>query len=173
MLDIRTLIMTICRGKSSDAFCPRSLHTSRHGICCSAPLYWKFDLSYEWAALGNLGRSKCLKLCLDGAIMSYVKLAMMSGGAEICGVSVDDVRHDVMAIMLTDTIECQLVKKLCRFTIEVNGHSCVFQIEGKSGIRRKTYLDGVGGRLPTNYWSFEEVGHTDEARKNSKIYFQQ
>lgn len=30
--------------------------------------------------IGHLGRSKCLKLCLDGAIMSYVKLAMMSGG---------------------------------------------------------------------------------------------
>ena len=36
---------------------------------------------------------------------------------------------------------------------------------GKGGIRRKTYLDNVGGRVPTNFWPFSETGHTDEAKK--------
>lgn len=40
-----------------------------------------------------------------------------------------------------------------------------FTKNGKGGIRRKTYLENVGDRLPTNFWSYDEVGHTDEAKK--------
>lgn len=36
---------------------------------------------------------------------------------------------------------------------------------GKGGIRRKVYLDSVGGRISTNFYPFSEVGHTDEAKK--------
>lgn len=36
---------------------------------------------------------------------------------------------------------------------------------GVGGIRRKTYLDNVGGKLPTNFWPYSDVGHTDEAKK--------
>lgn len=32
-------------------------------------------------------------------------------------------------------------------------------------MRRKVYLDNVGGRIATNYWPYEETGHTDEAKK--------
>lgn len=41
----------------------------------------------------------------------------------------------------------------------------------KSGIRRKTYLEGVGGKLPTNLWLYSDVGHTDEAAKTLKAIF--
>ena len=40
-----------------------------------------------------------------------------------------------------------------------------FTNKGKGGIRRKVYLDSVGGRIATNYWPYEETGHTDEAKK--------
>lgn len=46
-----------------------------------------------------------------------------------------------------------------------------FTRNGKGGIRRKTYLDSVGGRLPTNFWPYSEVGHTDEAKKELKAIF--
>lgn len=39
------------------------------------------------------------------------------------------------------------------------------------GIARKTYLDDVGGRLPTNFWPFSECGHTDEAKKELQKLF--
>src|SRR5699024_9519708 len=46
-----------------------------------------------------------------------------------------------------------------------------FSNRGKSGIRRKTYLEGVGGKLPTNLWLYSDVGHTDEAAKTLKAIF--
>ena len=42
---------------------------------------------------------------------------------------------------------------------------------GQGGIARKTYHDSVGGKLPTNLWPYEEVGHTDEAKKEVKALF--
>ena len=36
---------------------------------------------------------------------------------------------------------------------------------GKGGIRRKTYLENVGGKPPTNLWLYTDTGHTDEAKK--------
>ncbi|MBQ1510381.1 MAG: site-specific DNA-methyltransferase, partial [Selenomonadaceae bacterium] len=36
---------------------------------------------------------------------------------------------------------------------------------------RKTYLDKVGDKPPTNNWPFEEVGHTDEAKKEGMAIF--
>lgn len=42
---------------------------------------------------------------------------------------------------------------------------------GKGGIRRKTYIDSVEGKPPTNYWPYADVGHTDEAAKIVKAIF--
>ena len=38
-------------------------------------------------------------------------------------------------------------------------------------IVRKTYLDNVGGKLPTNFWPFTDAGHTDEAKKEVMAIF--
>lgn len=46
-----------------------------------------------------------------------------------------------------------------------------FTKSGKGGIARKTYLDNVGGKLPTNFWPFKETGHTDEAKKEMLSIF--
>ena len=46
-----------------------------------------------------------------------------------------------------------------------------FSNNGKGGVRRKTYLSEVGGRLPTNFWPFSETGHTDEAKKEMLAIF--
>ena len=46
-----------------------------------------------------------------------------------------------------------------------------FTKDGYGGIRRKTYLDNVGGKLPTNFWAYSDVGHTDEAKKEVKSLF--
>lgn len=35
----------------------------------------------------------------------------------------------------------------------------------------ETYLENVGGRLPTNFWPFSETGHTDEVKKGNAGYF--
>ena len=46
-----------------------------------------------------------------------------------------------------------------------------FTQNGKGGIRRKTYIDSVEGKPPTNYWTYSDVGHTDEAAKTLKAIF--
>lgn len=90
--------------------------------------------------------------------------------ASICGVSADVVRAGVRAIVLAESMEESSSK--ARGVLE-NGPwpRFFFTKGGMGGIARKTYLDAVGGRLPTNFWPFSEVGHTDEAAKELKALF--
>ena len=84
--------------------------------------------------------------------------------AEICGVSAEEVKKNIPAIILSKPLteakkEAQTVYK------EGNWPRFFFTSGGKGGIRRKTYLSGLKGKKATNFWSFTEVGHTDEAKK--------
>lgn len=90
--------------------------------------------------------------------------------AEVCGLQVGEVRLGVKAIMLAQSIE-----ESRRIAQHVQGTGpwprFYFTRNGKGGIARKTYLDSVGGRLPTNFWPHTEAGHTDEAKKELKAIF--
>lgn len=90
--------------------------------------------------------------------------------AEVCGVTNDKVRGGVMAIVLKDSLEiahdkAEKIYKNCtlpEFYFTKNGHGT---------LSRKAYIDNVGGRPVTNFWSFEETGHTDEASRLLKTIF--
>ncbi len=90
--------------------------------------------------------------------------------AEVCGVSTEDVRKGVMGIMLSDPLD---VAKENAKRILQRGQwpRFYFTNGGNGGIRRKTYIDSVEGKTPTNYWPYAEVGHTDEAAKIVKAIF--
>lgn len=90
--------------------------------------------------------------------------------AEVCGVSVSEVREGVKGIVLAQSVE---ESRALASEIQKTGPwpRFYFTRNGKGGIRRKTYIDSVGGRLPTNYWPYSEVGHTDEAKKEIKAIF--
>lgn len=90
--------------------------------------------------------------------------------AIVCGVSPNEVRKDVMGIVLSDSLEISSVQAQ---KVYERGQwpRFFFTKGGKGGIRRKTYLENVGGRLPTNLWPYEEVGHTDEAKKQLLAIF--
>ena len=155
--------------KSSDAFAPGA--STHPGMVYAVQHPFTGSLIYptngrHWA----FGQEQVLEIMLGWGNYELRQIGDDERRAEICGVSVDDVRHDVMAIMLTDTIDVARKKALQIYDRGKWPLLC-FSNRGKSGIRRKTYLDGVGGRLPTNYWSFEEVGHTDEAAKTLKSIF--
>lgn len=84
--------------------------------------------------------------------------------AEVCGTSIDDVRKGVMGIVLSKSLEesaaqATLVYKRGQWP------KFYFTKGGKGGIRRKTYLENVGGKPPTNLWLYTDTGHTDEAKK--------
>ncbi len=84
--------------------------------------------------------------------------------AEICGVSPKDVRSGVMGIVLTRPLE-ESKKQAQAIYKRGQWPKFYFTKNGQGGVRRKIYLDSVGGKLPTNFWPYAEVGHTDEAKK--------
>jgi adenine-specific DNA-methyltransferase len=90
--------------------------------------------------------------------------------AEICGVSVDEIRKNIKGIVLKHDLNTSR-KKAKEIYNKGPWPKYFFTKGGLGGIRRKTYITEVEGKIPTNYWSFDEVGHTDEAKKELKDIF--
>ena len=90
--------------------------------------------------------------------------------AEVCGVSSNEVRKDVMGIVLKQDLESSRYKAQAVYD-RGQWPRFYFTSGGRGGIRKKTYINEVEGRLVTNLWPFMEVGHTDEAKKELKEIF--
>ena len=90
--------------------------------------------------------------------------------AAVCGVPESEVRKGVQAIVLSKSLEESAVRAK---EVYKRGQwpRFFFTKGGKGGIARKTYLENVGGKLPTNFWPFSETGHTDEAKKEMLAIF--
>lgn len=82
--------------------------------------------------------------------------------ARICGISADEVRPNVMAIVLKESLE--ISKKKAQIVYE-RGQWPKYYFTSLGNISRKTYLGDVGGRVSTNFWPFSEVDNTDGAKK--------
>ena len=95
--------------------------------------------------------------------------------AAVCGCAVEEVRKDVCGIVLTDSLEEARNHAMAVYEAGLSKEKpwprFYFTNGGKGGIARKTYLENVGGRLPTNLWPYEESGHTDEAKKELMSLF--
>lgn len=90
--------------------------------------------------------------------------------ANICGIDANEVRKDIKGIVLKNSLvdskkQAEAVLKRGQWP------RFYFTKNGKGGIRRKTYLDNVEGKMVTNLWPYAEVGHTDEAKKELKTLF--
>lgn len=90
--------------------------------------------------------------------------------AQICGISVEEVRKDVAAIMLKHPTEETFKAAQERYE-KGNWPRLYFTGGGRGGMRLKRYLDSMDGKMPTNLWPYTEVGHTDEAKKHLKSMF--
>ena len=90
--------------------------------------------------------------------------------ASICGVHNSQVKTGVKAILLSRPLD---KSRATAQTVLDRGPwpRFFFTKNGMGGIARKTYIDDVGGRLPTNFWPFSECGHTDEAKKELQKLF--
>ena len=84
--------------------------------------------------------------------------------AEVCGISDEDVRREVKGIVLSESLTESSAKAKAIYE-RGQWPRFYFTKNGLGGIRRKTYLENVGGRVPTNLWQYSETGHTDEAKK--------
>ena len=90
--------------------------------------------------------------------------------ADVCGVPQEKVRNDVCAIVLSCSLE-ESKRSAERVYKRGQWPRFFFTKNGLGGIARKTYLDSVGGKPPTNLWLHSDTGHTDEAAKIIKGIF--
>ena len=90
--------------------------------------------------------------------------------AAVCGVGIDEIKKNVKAILLSVPI-CK-AKTMAR-SILARGQwpRFYFGSDGTGKIARKTYLQSVGGVAPQNLWLHQDVGHTDEAKKEILALF--
>ena len=155
--------------KSSDAFAPDSV--AHQGMVYGVQHPFTGEMIYptagrHWA----LGQDQVLKIMNEWSQYEARNISDEEKRAKICGISKDEVRTDVKALMLTKPLAESMADAQARYDAGKWPILC-FANRGNSGIRRKTYIDNVGGKLPTNFWPYEEVGHTDEAKKELKSLF--
>lgn len=87
----------------------------------------------------------------------------------ICGVD-SKVPESIPAIMLKN--DCEDTYKNAQEIYDKGTWALLyFTSKGKGGLACKRYLEDVGGKLATNLWLYDEVGHTDEASKQLKAIF--
>lgn len=90
--------------------------------------------------------------------------------AEVCGIAAGDVKQNVLGLVVSKPFDearadAQAVMDRGQWP------RFYFTRGGLGGVRRKTYLDSVGGLLPTNLWPYDVAGHTDEAKKEVRAIF--
>ena len=90
--------------------------------------------------------------------------------ARVCGVPADEVKPGVLGLVLAKPLEEAQADARAVYE-RGQWPRFYFTKGGEGGVRRKTYLDSVGGLLPTNFWSYEVAGHTDEAKKEIRAIF--
>lgn len=90
--------------------------------------------------------------------------------ALVCGVAENEIREGVKAIVLSESLQ-ESKKKAAAVYKRGQWPKFYFTKKGLGGIRRKTYLENVGGKVPTNFWSYNDTGHTDEAKKEMLAIF--
>lgn len=155
--------------KSTDAFAPGAADHQGMVYGIQHPQTGKMlypSPGRHWA----LGQDSMLEIMSGWCPYKLENINDADERAQICNIETDEVRTDVMALVLGQSLEES--QRLARAVYE-RGQWPVFYFngKGKGGIARKTYLVNVDGRLPTNYWPYTEVGHTDEAKKELKAIF--
>lgn len=89
--------------------------------------------------------------------------------ARVCGVSANDVRKDVLGIVLKNGIDQSREVALQKYEGVIP--EFFFSRKGHGALSRKAYMGEVSGRPVTNFWPFTETGHTDEASRLLKTMF--
>ena len=84
--------------------------------------------------------------------------------ADVCGISVEEVKKGVKGIVLSEPLETSAQKARIVYD-RGNWPRYFFTRNGLGGLGRKTYLENLGGKPVTNNWPHAEVGQTDEAKK--------
>ena len=89
--------------------------------------------------------------------------------ARVCGIATADARKDVLAIVIKEPLDVARKKAIEKYNGVIP--EFFFSKNGTGALSRKAYIKKMGGRPVTNFWPFEETGHTDEASRLLKTMF--
>ena len=155
--------------RTSDAFAPSAATHQGMVYAIQQPITGELIYPYN-GACWPLEQGKMLEQMLEWAEYELKDIGDDERRAQVCGISVNEIRKNVKAIVLSEPLESAKEKSLA---IMERGQwpKFFFTKNGYGGIARKTYLDDTKGKVVTNYWSYEEVGHTDGAKKEIKSLF--
>lgn len=155
--------------RTSDAFAPSAATHQGMVYAIQHPFTGQMIYPYK-GACWPLQQSKMLEEMRKWANYELKDLNDASARAEVCGISETDVRKDVLGIVLSDSLDVARIRAQERYDAG-KWPKFFFTNKGTGGIARKTYLSDTDGRVVTNFWNYEECGHTDEAKKEiSKIF---
>lgn len=148
---------------SSDAFAPGGADHQSMVYAIQHPLTGKMlypTIGRHWA----FGQEEVLDILNGWCAYELRDIGDDEARAAVCGVPADQVRPGVPAIVLAEPLA---PSRAAAQKVLERGQwpRFYFTKNGQGGIRRKTYLDAVGGVPPTNLWHYDETGHTDEAKK--------
>lgn len=155
--------------RTSDAFAPSAATHQGMVYAIQHPITGEMIYPYN-GACWPLEQSSMYAQISEWADYEYKDLHDDVQRATVCGVSVDEIRKGVKAIVLAEPLESSREKGLA---IIKRGQwpKFFFTKGGYGGIARKTYLDDSKGKVVTNFWPFTEAGHTDSAKKELKNIF--
>lgn len=148
---------------SSDAFAPGA--ASHQGMVYAVQHPFSGKMLYPttgrcWA----LGQDQILSIMRGWCNYELKNIKDNHARATVCGISDDEIREDVQAIVLSESLDISR-EKATHILKRGQWPQFYFTKGGKGGIRRKTYIENVGGTPPTNLWLYTDTGHTDEAKK--------
>ena len=155
--------------RSSDAFAPSA--ASHQGMVYAIQHPNTGELIYPYkGACWPLQQDSMHEEMNKWAPYKYKLLDDDDRRAAVCGVSVEDIRKGIPAIVLAVSIE-ESQKLFAEIYSKGPWPKFFFSNKGKGGIARKTYITNVSGKNVTNLWLHSDVGHTDEAKKEiAKIF---
>lgn len=156
--------------RNSDAFAPNAATHQGMVYAIQHPFTGKMIYPYK-GACWPLQQESMFKEISEWGEYEYKDLGDDAERADVCGVPVEEVRKGVMAIVLKNDIDTARQKAIERQNLHPLPRF-FFTKNGEGGIARKTYLKNVEGKLITTFWDYDEVGHTDEAKKELKRIFE-
>lgn len=119
----------------------------------------------------SMNQDDLFKLMNEWAPYKLVDLDDAEERGRICGLLPNEVRAGVKGMALDCSLE--EASKLAQKRYDAGNWPIMYLTAGGRGkLGKKIHLDdSLGGRVPTNYWPFAEVGHTDGAKKALKALF--
>lgn len=154
--------------RTSDAFAPEGITHQGMVYAIQHPITGELLYPYK-GAHWPLKQSEMLSIMNEWCNYELKDLNDDKTRADVCGISADEIRKGVLGIVLSDSIE-EAKKKAQAIYKRGQWPRFFFTKNGLGGIARKTYLKNTEGKVVTNLWVHDEAGHTDEAKKEVKLF---